>query len=345
MLVSILIPTFERPNELKDCLRSFSKPLSKIPPDQFEVIIRDNSTSEKVEELIRKFDFGFQIDFKKNRKNLGAEKNLISCLEDAQGDYVWFFGDDDILLPEIDLLSIFSNLERNAAPLLLLNRAQASSDMTKIINGNYFETSAETPVKFNKLREVFESWGMFSSVGFIGSNIIKRQELLVADLTQFLGFNYPHVGALCEGFIDKPVLMEGRPVLIQRTWSSEQHHFRAKSDEAAKAHLFSVGLVDKLSKNSIEMAEMLFSNLSFELAHQTLHFREKIWGRKSLGELIFFSYFLLQIISIVSFGKVKVEPLNRTLTLRLSFFAKFCFMFSGAFSFAGGKARLFRGKN
>ena len=174
------------------------------------------------------------------------------------------------------MVSIFNILEKNATPLLLLNRAQASSDMTTIINGNYFGISEETPLQFSRLREVFQRLGMFSSVGFIGSNIIKRKELLLADLTRFLGFNYPHVGALCEGFIDKPVLMQGRPVLIQRTWSSEEHYNRAKSDEAAKAHLFSVGLADKLSKNSTEMAEMLF----FRICHSSLLAKRCTFAKK-----------------------------------------------------------------
>jgi glycosyltransferase involved in cell wall biosynthesis len=93
-LISIILPTFNRPHYLSITLDSV---LSQVY-DNFEVIVCDNSDNEDSEKVIKKYN-DERIFYFHNKENLGAEENYNKCLTLAKGDYFHFLCDDDILLP------------------------------------------------------------------------------------------------------------------------------------------------------------------------------------------------------------------------------------------------------
>jgi abequosyltransferase len=42
---------------------------------------------------------GLRCQYQRNATNIGADANFIQCYEMAAGEYVWIFGDDDVILP------------------------------------------------------------------------------------------------------------------------------------------------------------------------------------------------------------------------------------------------------
>ena len=95
MLISICIPTYNRPENLLNCLNS----LCLQTNNSFEVCISDNCSDYNVEELIEPFRKKLKLKFSKNEKNLGAALNFLKVASMAKNDFIWFLGDDDLLKP------------------------------------------------------------------------------------------------------------------------------------------------------------------------------------------------------------------------------------------------------
>lgn len=95
MLISICIPTYDRPEKLLNCINSLSLQTKK----NFEVCISDNCSKVNIKKLIQPFKKKLNIKFKKNNKNLGFAVNLLKVSKMASGEFIWFLGDDDLLIP------------------------------------------------------------------------------------------------------------------------------------------------------------------------------------------------------------------------------------------------------
>ena len=95
MLISICIPTYNRPKNLINCLNSLLLQKNK----KFEVCISDNCSKENIKELIKPYKKKLKIRFNRNKKNLGFALNLLKVSSMAKGEFIWFLGDDDLLIP------------------------------------------------------------------------------------------------------------------------------------------------------------------------------------------------------------------------------------------------------
>ena len=74
MLLSVCIPTYNRPNNLINCLNSLAKQKNK---KDFEVCISDNCSKIKLINLIKPFKKKLNIKYKRNKKNLGFVMNVL----------------------------------------------------------------------------------------------------------------------------------------------------------------------------------------------------------------------------------------------------------------------------
>ncbi len=95
MQISICIPTYNRSESLLNCLNS----LCLQTNDNFEVCISDNCSDYDVEKLIEPFKKRLKLKYSKNEKNLGAALNFLKVASMAENDFIWFLGDDDLLMP------------------------------------------------------------------------------------------------------------------------------------------------------------------------------------------------------------------------------------------------------
>lgn len=112
MILSICIPTYNRPEHLINCLNSIaiSKKNTNI---NFEVCISDNFSNIDIKNLIRPFKKSLDIKFNRHDKNLGYAINLLKSVSMAKGEFVWTIGNDDLLLPH-SLKKIESLLKQNS---------------------------------------------------------------------------------------------------------------------------------------------------------------------------------------------------------------------------------------
>jgi glycosyltransferase involved in cell wall biosynthesis len=95
-LVSVVIPAYNRPHTLKIAIDSV---LEQTYPN-IEIIICDDSSDDRVQEMIRPYLNTFsQIKYHKNKKNLFLE-NWHKCFELATGEYINYLMDDDVFHKE-----------------------------------------------------------------------------------------------------------------------------------------------------------------------------------------------------------------------------------------------------
>ena len=95
-LVSIMIPTYNRPDYFRETLESVR---AQTYPN-IEIIVCDNSTDERTAELMQAYEDDVRIRYVRNRAARTKAENFMPFEHLAQGEYLQWCMDDDILLPD-----------------------------------------------------------------------------------------------------------------------------------------------------------------------------------------------------------------------------------------------------
>ena len=103
MLISIIVPAYNRSEEIDEFLLSFVKQSSK----NFEVIVVDDGSTDNLKEIVAKYQSSLKLQyFYQQNKGPGATRNL--GMEKAKGD-IFVFIDSDCTVPK----EYIENLERH----------------------------------------------------------------------------------------------------------------------------------------------------------------------------------------------------------------------------------------
>ena len=94
-LVSILVLNYNGKEYLKACFDSLRANTYKA----CEIILVDNCSTDNTEEIVRNFDDP-RLTYIRNKQNLGLMGNFNRCLELAEGEYVYIWHHDDVMLPD-----------------------------------------------------------------------------------------------------------------------------------------------------------------------------------------------------------------------------------------------------
>ena len=90
--LTIAIPTYNRVEYLKELLPELIRQCKPYP--EIELLVSNNCSTDGTEEYLKTLPY---IQAWTNVENVGAAENFVRCVESAQGDYVWLFGDDDLI--------------------------------------------------------------------------------------------------------------------------------------------------------------------------------------------------------------------------------------------------------
>jgi glycosyltransferase involved in cell wall biosynthesis len=97
-LVSICVPTYNRAALLSESLRAICKQ-SYAP---LEIIVSDNGSTDETERVCRQFaETDTRIRYFRQATNIGLHPNYNFCFDQARGDVICFFHDDDLYDSEI----------------------------------------------------------------------------------------------------------------------------------------------------------------------------------------------------------------------------------------------------
>lgn len=96
IILSVCIPTCNRPDEFRRCLGRFLPEITS----EMEILIRDDSSNSKSENIAKKMLDSAGVNYRYYRgKKEGLDVANIFIAENAKGEFVWWFGDDDEILP------------------------------------------------------------------------------------------------------------------------------------------------------------------------------------------------------------------------------------------------------
>ena len=101
--LSICIPTYNRSEELLNCLNSIYIAHKNFNKFKFDICVSDNGSSYNALKIItlfrKKFKKKINIKFNKFSSNQGVCKNFLKAISMSNSEYIWSIGDDDLLLP------------------------------------------------------------------------------------------------------------------------------------------------------------------------------------------------------------------------------------------------------
>jgi glycosyltransferase involved in cell wall biosynthesis len=124
-LVSILIPTYNRPVYFEEALKSaLNQTYSSI-----EVIVSDDSTNDDTETLVRAYQQRHpNLFYVRNRPGLGAVENFRTVLGLARGEFVNYLMDDDLFHPQKIELMVAAALQMDGISLVTSARSTIDSN-------------------------------------------------------------------------------------------------------------------------------------------------------------------------------------------------------------------------
>ena len=100
-LLSICIPTYNRADYLNDCLESIAAQVCEddLLNSQIEVVVSDNASADETKNVVAEYKNKFtNFTYKRNEENLGFDLNVLNVVRSASGEYVWYLGDDDLII-------------------------------------------------------------------------------------------------------------------------------------------------------------------------------------------------------------------------------------------------------
>ncbi|TAE61169.1 MAG: glycosyltransferase family 2 protein [Nostocales cyanobacterium] len=160
-LVSIIIPTYNRPDYLKQAIYSAVTQTYK----NIEIVVSDNCSPESPQSLVESFADP-RIRFWRHPENVGMLKNQMNGFKMARGKYVASLHDDDMWTPNF-LAKLIPHLENN--PNLIL----AFSDQYIIDNQGKIDTvKTEECSRYYKRQQLASGiyWD-FQKMGLIDKSI------------------------------------------------------------------------------------------------------------------------------------------------------------------------------
>ena len=99
--LSICIPSYNRPEGIKRALESVE---SEKYADELQIVVCEDCAPkrEEVRKVVTEFAKGskYAVKYVENEVNLGHGKNWRHCAHEAEGEYLMYIGDDDMVAPK-----------------------------------------------------------------------------------------------------------------------------------------------------------------------------------------------------------------------------------------------------
>lgn len=96
--ISVIIPTYNRSDILLKCLGALQN--QTIPPQQYEVIVSDDGSTDNTGQLVRQYQPAYQLHYLA-QQNAGPAAARNAAMRIASGKYFLFLNDDAIAAPDL----------------------------------------------------------------------------------------------------------------------------------------------------------------------------------------------------------------------------------------------------
>ncbi len=201
MKLSICTPTWNRESSLSRTLRQTALQIeTDYLQNDVEVCLSDNGSTDKTQDVIESIRREFpRVTFRVNQfeTNQGFARNLDATVKLANGEFLFFNGDDDCFRPNgvSELLGICLNT-KNVLFLKNLWDFQGTMDWDSL------ETNQQ--ILFPDVYSSLLALGSFHP-SFIGNFMVRREAYLSHSNRRFLESIYPHMAVTFEVLRNSPV--------------------------------------------------------------------------------------------------------------------------------------------
>ena len=200
------IPGYKRPKQVKACIESISQEIITEKSDA-KIFISEHSDDEEtwgvLNDLKDKYDF-VETHLLKRDENHDYANNFRETFALSGGEWVWTFGNDDILLP---------GSLRKAQELMGL-------DVDFIHCAELVRTDNTDSIKSGSLFQLCSHLGWLDMTGFISCNMVRGKYLRkAAELSSWKFFSknsFVHSCALLEALHDRPSLFVDMPFVASQ---------------------------------------------------------------------------------------------------------------------------------
>lgn len=178
-LLSICIPTWNRSSYLEGLLQTIYSDIAN--DNDFQIVIGDNNSDLSTYKAVGAFFEKLNIKYIRQDRNIGFGKNLISTINQADGEYCIIIGDDDIFRP--GWLKSIKSLTHNFQPDILISDRYVCDIDLNVQFSEQCGPKVDIPTLFNCsdseiLLTYFENTLSTSGFGFISNIIVKHSSWL-----------------------------------------------------------------------------------------------------------------------------------------------------------------------
>lgn len=185
--LSISIPTYNRPSQLKALNERFLSKVLDEYGDLVEIIVFDNSDAEIA--LQNRSNLDQRVQYTYIPANIGIANSLVRCIELATGRYIWLLSDDDDILWD-GFVALIEALKLGQADCYLVSYLFTTDLNEKIAQRYMFLKPGETHVVSN----LFPKGQFFLPFALLSAGVVRLDKSAVPELKkQFEGNLFIHM--------------------------------------------------------------------------------------------------------------------------------------------------------
>ena len=180
-LISICITSYKRIKELERCIKSVDSKYT----DKVEIVVSEDKSPqrEQIQAMVEKIatTSPYHINFNTNVENLGYDRNLKKLMTLANGEYVFYMSDDDVIYPGVidKLIQCIETLKEKPALIFSPFWYSPFRDLKR----KYNESHAIPAGKESCIRYAYDAI-LFSGL------IFRRDTIINLDAEKFKNLNY-----------------------------------------------------------------------------------------------------------------------------------------------------------
>ncbi|MDQ6624141.1 MAG: glycosyltransferase [Verrucomicrobiota bacterium] len=168
-LLSICVMTYNRRRTLEETLDSIFPQVAAR--EEVEVVICDNASTDDTEAFVAsRLTSAGRLRYHRNSENLGVDGNIVTCFEQAHGNYVALFSDDD-LAPPNHFDFILREIEQTGPTIWYCNHAP-------FFHGDSRHLAPPRSPLFDRIFRDGQEFILQAGLGFLSSLMIARAPAL-----------------------------------------------------------------------------------------------------------------------------------------------------------------------
>ncbi|RYZ08850.1 MAG: glycosyltransferase family 2 protein [Myxococcales bacterium] len=206
MRLSVCITTRNRAHSIGETLECI---LGQARAD-VEVVVVDGASTDETVAVVSEVATRYpQLRLIRPEQNSGLDADYDRAVQEASGEYIWLFADDDLLVP--GAVERVLEVLREQPLVLIMDAAVYNKDYTVL------EKERRLPAVGQEQYAPQDTEAFFSDciwhLTFIGVVVMKRSFWLERERRAYYGYEFPHVGVLFQSRIPGPIRVLREPLV------------------------------------------------------------------------------------------------------------------------------------